>query len=220
MEIINFIHIPKNGGTSMKQLCYKNFILKCNDRNLNLYNKNFFLKYNGHGSNVNDKNLKNQLVILRDPIDRFISCVYYALQKWSHTPHINYLISKGIDTPDKWVQIWSNPSHEEHKHLMIELSNVKNTKIGNITPNYNWIYCPQFCWINNPRFIIIMDNLDDEIEYFKNKYNIKGDIIHTNKSNHVDSYLSEKSKDFLMNFYKKDYEIYKKYKNMSKEERI
>lgn len=204
MEIINFIHIPKNGGTSIKKLCYKNF----------------FLKYNGHNSNVHDKNLRNQLIVLREPIERFISCVYYALQKWSNEPHIKYLISKGIDTPEKWVQIWSDPSHEEHKKLMVELSNNKNCKIGNIIPNYNWIYCPQYCWINNPRFVIIIDNLDDEINYFKDKYKIKGELLHTNKSNHIDSNLSKKSKEFLVKFYKKDYEIYEKYKNISLEKRI
>lgn len=51
-NLINFIHIPKNAGTSIKELC------------------NNKLKYNGHGTDVFNKNIKNQLIILRNPVER------------------------------------------------------------------------------------------------------------------------------------------------------
>ena len=64
MNKINFIHIPKNGGSSLKQICKR-----CNRK----------LQYNPHKVNV--KNKINQLIILRNPIDRFISSVYYCIEK-------------------------------------------------------------------------------------------------------------------------------------------
>lgn len=43
-------------------------------------------------------------VVLRDPVDRFASAVRYALQKYSHLPHIKALIKHGITTPEAFVQ--------------------------------------------------------------------------------------------------------------------
>lgn len=54
--LINFIHIP--GGTSIKEIT------------------------NNSRTIVYNKNLSNQLVVIRNPIDRFISSVYYAIQKY------------------------------------------------------------------------------------------------------------------------------------------
>ena len=131
--IINFIHIPKNGGTSIQEIC------------------NSTIVYNGHKTDVYQKNLSNQLVIIRNPIDRFVSSVYYAIQKWSHDPQIKYLISKKIDTPEKWVQIWSDPKHPYHNNLMSEMIN-EDHFIGNKLNKYKWTYSPQSLWINNPKF--------------------------------------------------------------------
>ena len=64
--LINFIHIPKNGGTSIKEIT----------------NNSRTIVYNGHETDVYNKNLSNQLVVIRNPIDRFISSVYYAIQKY------------------------------------------------------------------------------------------------------------------------------------------
>ena len=71
MNKINFIHIPKNGGLSLKQIC------KNNKRKL---------IYNSHKVNVKTK--RNQLIILRNPIDRFISSIYYCIE---NTPTKNKL---------------------------------------------------------------------------------------------------------------------------------
>ena len=204
--IINFIHIPKNGGTSIKTICGKK-------------NKTILI-YNGHSTNVYKKRLINQLIVIRNPIKRFISSVYYALQKWSHEPQIKYLISKSIDSPEKWLEIWRDSTHPEYKNLMREMLN-KNHYIGNHLYKYKWTYTPQCYWVNNPKFIIIMDYFDNEIEYFKKKYKVVGNIDKKyNSTNHIDDKLSEKSIKFLRDFYKNDFELYEKYKNMIIENRI
>ena len=76
--LINFIHIPKNGGTSIKECC-----------NNRLHTST--IVYNGHNTDVYNKILYNQLVVIRNPIDRFISAVSYSLQKWSNCVLFPYI---------------------------------------------------------------------------------------------------------------------------------
>jgi len=197
MNRISFIHIPKNGGKSILKICGKKR-----------------LRYYGHDVDV--KSLHNQMIILRNPIDRFISSVSYAIQNYSNEPQIKYLILNGIDTPDKWVQAWSDSSHSEHDNLMREMlnNNKKPHKIGEDILEYKWTYSPQCLWFNNPKFIVIMDNFNKELQYVMKKHKINYKLPHNNKSVHTDSTISEKSKIFLMEFYKKDFELYEKYKNI------
>jgi len=203
MELINFIHIPKNGGTSIGDIC--------------LNNESKF-RYNGHSTNVYNK-IDNQLIVIRNPIDRFISSVCYALEKWSHEPQIKYLISKGIDTPENWAHIWSDPKHHEYNNLMSEMLNT-NHYIGDKMHKYKWTYSPQSLWINNPKFVIVMDNFNEEIQYFMKKYQLKGDgKAYKNKTKRIEDKLSKTSLSFLRSFYKEDFIFYEKYKHMSIEER-
>jgi len=199
--MINFIHIPKNGGSSIKDIC------------------NNKLKYHGHSANARDGKIKNQLIIIRNPIDRFVSAVYYTLEKWSHEPQIRYLIENNINTPEKWIEIWSNPHNEHYRMLMFEMLN-RYHRIGNVIIPYKWVYSPQSFWINNPQYVIIMDNLDDEMKYLMKKIGIDMKIPHNNKTKKSSYTLSQKSKDFLYNFYKKDFILYEKYKKIPLEERI
>lgn len=183
MNKINFIHIPKNGGSSLKQICKRH---------------KFKLLYNPHKVNV--KNKLNQLIILRNPIDRFISSVYYCIEKWSHEEQIKNLIEKGINTPEKWIEVWSNPEHEYYDLLMKEMLNV-NHMIGNKKPKYKWTYCKQIEWFDKPRFIIIMDNYEDEIKILFNKLGIKYNLPIVNSTKKKDKFLSEKSINFLKEYF-------------------
>lgn len=201
MKTINFIHIPKNAGTSIKQICNK-----------------YTFKYHPHFTNVYN-NIDNQLIVIRNPIDRFISAVYYSLQKWSNEPHVKFLIDNKIDTPEKWVQIWMDPQHKYHKNLMTMIKN-KDHKIGNTLLEYKWTYSPQYLWVNSPKYVIVMDNFKVEFQYFKKKYNIIGDIKTKNNSIHINDTLSNNSIEFLEEFYKKDFILYNLYKNMDINKRL
>jgi len=134
---INFIHIPKNGGTSIREVCYNT--TKNKKRKSLLGN---LVIYNYHNTDVYKKNLCNQLIVLRNPIERFISAVAYALQKWSNDIHVKYLIENKIDTPEKWVKIWMNPKDDNFSFLMNEIKN-KEHRIGERVIEYKYTYSSQ-----------------------------------------------------------------------------
>lgn len=201
---INFIHIPKNGGTTIKK-----------------YSKNI-IQYNPHSVNVLSPSLKNQFIIIRNPIERFISSVYYALQKYSNEPHIQYLLKKNIDTPEKWIDIWSNPSHTEYPHLMKEMKNFnKSHHINHKILEYNWTYSPQSFWIHHPTFIILMDNFDFEISLFFKKLGLSyTPSKHNSTFKQTHSPLSEKNIRFLKKFYENDFHLYEHYKKIHYRQRL
>ena len=92
-------------------------------------------------------------------------------------------------------------------------------KIGTNLLEYKWTYAQQYFWINNPKFVLIMDNLNEEIQYLTKKYNMKCVIKNKNSTKKINHELSETSINFLREFYKEDFILYEKYQNMSIEER-
>ena len=200
-NIINFIHIPKNAGSSIRELC------------------NNKLKYNGHGTNVFNPSLNNQLVILRNPLERFISSVKYCLEKWNHLENIKVLLKNNINTPDKWITIWKNKNHPQHKILMEEIYN-KSHKLGNKKIKYKWTYKPQVKWFNKPKYILIMDNLDEELKYICNELNMPYNLKKKNTTTNKETPISKENIEWINNFYKDDWILYNKYTQIPFKNRI
>lgn len=203
--IVNFIHISKNGGTSIKKM-------KCP-----------MIRHGYHGRPI--ENLKNQFIIIRNPIDRFISSVHYCLEKASHLPQVKVLIDKEITTPDKWLEIWRNIDHPDYLVLMNEVKN-KNNKhhIGKEVLEYKWTYTPQYKWIDKPSYVIIMDNFNEELQYLLNTLGCSGCDIpvanSTSKKKEQGITLSSENIDFLKKMYEKDFQYYQMYKSIPKEKRL
>lgn len=205
-NIINFIHIPKNAGSSIRELC------------------NNKLKYNGHSTNVFDPTLNNQLIILRNPVERFISAVKYCLENSAinsskQNKTVKLLLKNNINTPDKFITIWKNKNHPQHKILMEEIYN-KSHKIGNKTIKYKWTYTPQAKWFNNPKYILIMDNLDEELKYICNTLNMSYNLKKKNTTSKQETHISKENLEWINNFYKDDWILYNKYKQISFKNRI
>lgn len=192
---INFIHIPKNAGTSIENL------------------KSNIFRYNYHSTDVFNPNLKNQLVILRNPLERFISSVNYAHQKWNHLNVIKELEKQNINTPDKWITVWKDPNHVHHKLLMSEILN-KKQQIGNKVIKYKWTYTPQKAWFNKPKYIIILDNLDEELKKVFKLHNLKFNLKKKNVTVRNNENISDENKKWINNFYKEDWKLYNKYKDV------
>jgi hypothetical protein len=207
-DFISFIHIPKNAGMSFSKLCIAN---------------KEKIKFFYHRTDVFDTRIPNQLIILQNPVSRFKSSVRYAFENFGHIPIITYLKEKHLNTPNAWVNVLRDPKHPEYDNLMKEMLNKGTHFIGNKKTIYQWTYCPQTLWVNNPKYVILFENLKKESDLLLNKLNIAFDIPHINKTvkNKENDFLSEENSSWLESvFYKEDVEIYNKYKQIPVSKRL
>jgi hypothetical protein len=206
---ISFIHIPKNGGSSIAKIVKKN--------------QNNPLKYYFHSVDPFklDKKRPN-LYILRDPIDRFCSAVNYALQKWGHQGCVKECIENGINTPEKFIQCYKDKNNPYHHLVKDEIENIKGIhNIGKKILFYKWTYNPQIDWIREKNSIFVLfENMNEELQYIFRKINLNVVISKENSTKKKDNYLSQDSIDFLHELYKKDFVFINKIKNMSKKNRL
>ena len=201
--MFNFIHIPKNAGTSIKSICNKDTLSYC-----------------GHNTNVFTRNISNQLVVLMDPIHRFQSSVHYCLEKYSHEPQIQKLLEIGCDSPEKWLQAWKDRDHPHHTYLMKEIAN-RTHRIGRFKPKWKWTYCPQSYWIKTPKYVLIMENITTEWGYFRDKVLHRNiELPQKNTTTETTCELSEGSLAFLKKQYAMDFAFYTQYSNTPIEQRI
>lgn len=98
-----FIHVPKNAGTSMKAL-------------LTDKNSDIPIKYVGHNY---PKKYKNEIAVIRDPINRLISAFYYDKQMWENK------FNNQFETPNEFVEAWADSQNPKHDIAKIMVSNKK-----------------------------------------------------------------------------------------------
>jgi hypothetical protein len=205
-EKINFIHIPKNAGFSFAALA-------------KAFPERF--QYHFHNVDVDDPLIKNQFIMLQHPVSRFKSAVrYFSVYK----PTINstFLLDNNVNTPNKWVDVLRDPNHECYHSLIKEIKN-ENHYIGPTILERKYTYSQQILWVRDPKFVLIKDNLDEELKYMLDLLSIefKLPLTHNTKKTPENDYISDTNSAWLLeHFYKEDYVLYTKYKNMPVQERI
>tara|TARA_X000000368_G_scaffold340397_1_gene278628 strand:+ start:12999 stop:13622 length:624 start_codon:yes stop_codon:yes gene_type:complete len=192
MTKVNFIHIPKNAGTSIEEYC----------------NNSQKLSYNGHDAKISS--LDNQMIIIRDPYSRFCSAVKYAIENYSNSEKIRKIINVGLKTPSQWAEVWGDKSHKYHNLIIDEVTNHEH-KIDSVKIPLKWTYTPQHYWINENKLKYVVP-FDDMETYLVHRFG--GKVPNNNVSTNRRRYkLSKKAKDFLKKMYKKDFEFIEKYSN-------
>ena len=191
----NFIHNPKTGGMSIR-----NYIKKENR-----------IKYCFHNTNVTNSFYKNQIVVLRDPIDRFKSGVRFMLKNYKNKDPKLYqkLESHNLLTPSAWATALKN----------------KNKLITKLYKSQKYVYRKQSNYVKNHSNVILFKNLDEEFKLFCQKYSLCQNtdldkkLNQTEKTSETDT-LSEGNITFISKVYEKDIELYQEYESKTFDERM
>lgn len=186
-----FIHIPKNAGTAIEKYC------DMNDTGHKHW-KYYFSKYSSVWKEY------TSFAIIRDPIDRFISCYRYGRMKKSYW-HDN-------SQPEKAIY-GIHPDHKICKELDINslCSKINSNTIKLVHPGWT----PQYKWICNWRGrvkinrLINYENIIKELETL-GIYDLPK--INLSKDSEVLE-ISNKNKSLLRSLFKKDYKLLQSIKN-------
>jgi len=209
---ILFCHIPKCSGTNINSNLSKK------------YNKNYIwyihriLKYDNEKYNDYYK-----FAVIRDPIERLISVYFYQSNMISNLKNKKLLDFqdgnwKKIDNLFKKYNITDIYSflnnykifyYNEIKPKILELK--KNYKKINMSIYYVSCYIPQYLFILDNNYNLLVDNvinIKDINKFMYNKFKIKNNTklnTHKNTNDNYYNYVTEKNKNDIKEIYKKDY---------------
>jgi hypothetical protein len=218
--MINFVHIPKTAGLSIKKACFENPFMP--------------ITYRNHRVDV--VNIEQSMIILRNPVDRFISSVNYITDcslgrkkimptfvSPSKLQRVKHLCLSGIATADDWVDQLRNKGRY-YKTLKDIYKNNETTgrgscSIGRVACENIFLFEPQSSWCESPRFILMFDRVRQEVEGLLSKLGSSIDLPHENKSPNKQR-ISTENYTWLEDFYAKDFELYYNYKAKTLDERI
>lgn len=183
-EDYHFVHISKNGGTSMEQLD----------------NVPYFHFYN-HDINAGKVNANKIYAVIRDPISRFISAFYFAKNggfepncpTFKDHPIHNY------DTTNDFIDALK-------KHDITAINTLYSAQEGTEGTDPNVVYWTQMYWLysENIKKLVLLDFINLNVNFKK----LTGkDLKFSNVTNKKEK-LTDENINFLKGLYGPDFKLY------------
>ncbi|EOI5271974.1 sulfotransferase family 2 domain-containing protein [Campylobacter coli] len=184
-----FIHVPKVAGSSIERVIYQTDKWLVGHRKANdymIFNKDKFESYFSFG-------------FVRNPYDRVVSAYHYLKN------------GGGTLGDEKWAKE-NIYKYSSFKEFVLDL---KNPKIQNKI--LNWMhFIPQYKFLcDNESNILVnftgrFENLEEDFKKILKILNRKDQLMHINKSNHVDykNYYNDVMYKIVREIYRDDFEIF------------
>lgn len=189
---IVFIHIPKNAGTSVIEA-------------LNIRHGHKPMSF--LSSRVKNWDQYKKICILRDPVDRFISCYNFAKMKTSHWHDIDGC--KPIH-PDR--EICNN--HDINQIVDLAFEHADTCGIHNLSTSAQRVlkhlgWKTQSCWLNGDLEQVEFLSMNNFVEYFEG-IGIKIPMLNKTRNIEPAGSMHDSSITKLKKLYECDYELIRK----------
>ena len=188
-----FIHIPKNAGTSIQRLIYST--------------KDLPLVYVGHNYPTSRT---NEIVVLRDPIDRFVSAFTYMKQYHFRNNAVDFQVIKTAN--DLAESLYTGDDRFPHALAILKQQHRQFQSIKGKRIHTNWVFAPQYLYVHEPAYILHFENLNQEFKQCMQDIGYTKEInlpMKNTSTNSKKQYLSKTALKFIHMYYKDDFELVK-----------
>jgi hypothetical protein len=191
-----FVHIPKNAGTTLARVI--------GDHKLPI-------GISDHSYPV--RLAQQEIVVLRCPVDRFISAFNYGRKRWPNA------VNAQFSSADELARSAADPEHPKHRVAWIELGNrpedflLRNGKptachtVAGRRTALNWVYEPQSSWlINQPLHVLRYRHLSQDFAELLESAALGGvdELPRLNQGDANAENLTELARAFLERIYADD----------------
>lgn len=148
-----FVHIPKNAGSSVKRT---------------IISSKLPIKVCGHDATTTCVGNRQVIVVVRDPVTRFMSAVKYAQAVFADRPSVASVRAIGLKTANDWAEALCGERGEDAKSRVgAQVLNVGMKtahRVGGRMTKYKWTYVQQAAWIAlHPSPVLLrFDRLNDD----------------------------------------------------------
>lgn len=191
-----FVHIPKNAGTSL--------IRAIHDHALPIH-------VSSH--DYPSRQAEEEIVVLRDPVERFVSAFHYGQCYWANP------VNARFDSADALAVAAADPDHPLHAFAWHEFGNTAQDfalrggarepqAVGGVPTRLCWVYEPQSTWLSGaPRHHLRSRCLDADFHALLARLELRpvGDLPRLNASRNPGESLSATARNFLESLYADDY---------------
>lgn len=203
--MFSFVHIPKNGGTSIMPLCRTGKV-----------------KYYGHEISLRDSNLNNSIVIIREPISRVCSAIRFIIKKVSLLTATE-MRRNLLHVENEFLDCWRTKDSRFPILLKALKLHTATQRIGKNKVEINWVFNRQSAWFFRPDNIILCEKMSEEFFLFTSKNGFPttvGRLNTTAGQNSMTPYLSNENKAFIKEIYKSDFEIWNYWSQLQLQQRL